>query len=96
MVYPFLDFFFRSAEALALPLSIDLIGWLTNGDKAEDTLPSLLSLENGFDCVFLGLRLLTPLRPIFCSLMGQSSREDVDLIMLSGRSESGFVTDAAI
>jgi hypothetical protein len=95
-VYPFLDFFFRSVAVAALPESIDLTGLLSTGDRTEDTLPSALLLENGFDFVWFGLRLLTPLRPIFCSLIAQSSHYGVDLDIFSGGSDRGIDFAAAI
>jgi len=66
-------------EGSVLSPSIGLIGWRTNGVNAEDTLPPAISLENGFDFVWLGFLLLTPLRPIFCSLISEYSKFKVDL-----------------
>jgi len=80
--YPFLDFFFLSEDAADVLAPIDFTGWLTNGVRTEDTVPLDLSLENGLDFVWFGLRLLTPFLPIFCSLIGQSTHEGVDLKML--------------
>ncbi len=53
-----------------MPAPTGLTGEITSGDKADDTLLPVLLLENGWAFVWLGLRLLTPFRPIFCSLIG--------------------------
>jgi hypothetical protein len=73
--YPCLLFFFQSLEGLASPLteeaalpeSLFRAGWLSATLIKEDTLPPPRPLVCELDFACLGLRLLTPLRPIIYS-----------------------------
>jgi hypothetical protein len=58
-----------SLEVEILPDSVARFG--TTVCMAEATVLPAFSVENGFDLVWLGLRLLTPLRPIYCSFNEQ-------------------------
>jgi len=80
---PFLFFLFDPAEGFGLTLlkgaSLSFTSDCTDELWPGRVLEEPLSLENDLD--FLGLRLLTPLRPIFFSLFLKSLNYRLDLFL---------------
>jgi hypothetical protein len=64
-VQSFYEFFLL--RETALPVSVDLTGWLSVDFTSEDTLPLSMALApaTGWPFVWRVLRLLAPLRPIY-------------------------------